>query len=179
MSPSRAPRTTTVTTDHTADTAVPVGSGNRVVFKHPAITLLGIALFAVCLIPVAGPWLIGQAITDGGGGTGVSWVGWLLLLIPLAMAAWILRVRTVVEPGSLKSVRLFGATTMKWEDVRGIRIARNGAVYAVRVEAPEVRLPAVTFGQLPRLSIASGGRVPDPTGTASSAEPADTQPGKN
>ncbi len=181
------PRTRTVTTDHTADTEVPLGGVDQVVFKHPAISLLGVALFTLCLATVAGPWLMGRAIVDHGSSTGPSsgeqWIGWLILILPLVAAAWLLRVRTVVGAGGIRIVRLTGSTSIDWLDLSGLRLAKSGAVYAVRTDRTEVRLPAVTFGQLSRMSVASGGRIPDlaadVAGTNSPApddQTADSQP---
>ncbi|MFC7756481.1 PH domain-containing protein [Tsukamurella soli] len=164
------PRTRTVTTDHTSDTSVALGGADRVVFKHPGIALLGIGLFAVCLATVAGPWMLGQEIVDhgsqAGGGTHLRWVGWVILILPLALTFWVLRVRTVVDGDGIRSVRILGATSIAWADIDGLRIAKNGAVYAVRTDRSEVRLPAVTVGQLSRLAFASGGRIPDPSADA-------------
>lgn len=160
---SERPATRTVTTDHTSDTAVPFNVGDRVVFKHPGIALLGVALFAVCLAPIVGPWTVGRAVDGGDAGIGLALLGWALLLIPLLAALWILRVRTVIGPDGVRSVRIVGATTIEWDDVAGIRIGDNGAVYAVRTDGSEVRLPAVTISQLPRAAVASGGRIPDVT----------------
>lgn len=166
-SPAKQPSTTgttrTVTTDHTSDTAVPIDAGDRVVFKHPRIALLGVALFAVCLAPIVGPWTVGRSIDGSGAGTGAAILGWLLLIVPILLALWILRVRTVIGPDGVRSVRVLSATTIGWDELAGIRIGRNGAVYAVRTDGSEVRLPAVTISQLPRVAVASGGRIPDVT----------------
>ncbi|WP_019203971.1 PH domain-containing protein [Tsukamurella sp. 1534] len=156
--------TRVVTTDHTSDTAVPFNAGDRVVFKHPGIALLGVALFAVCLAPIAGPWTVGRAVDGGTASMGLQVLGWAVLLVPLLVAVWILRVRTVIGPDGIRSVRIPGTTAIGWDEVSGIRIGRNGAVYAVRTDGSEVRLPAVTVSQLPRVSVASGGRIPDING---------------
>lgn len=161
--PSTTGTTRTVTTDHTPDTAVRIDAGDRVVFKHPRIALLGVALFAVCLAPIVGPWTVGRSIDGAHAGTGAAILGWALLIVPILLALWILRVRTVVDPSGVRSVRILSATTIGWDELAGIRIGRNGAVYAVRTDGSEVRLPAVTISQLPRVAAASGGRIPDVT----------------
>jgi hypothetical protein len=158
------PATRIVTTDHTPDTAVPIAAGDRVVFKHPGIALLGVALFAVCLAPIVGPWTVGRSVDGGTAGVALQILGWALLLLPLLAAVWLLRVRTVIGPDGIRSVRAAGADTIAWDDLSGIRLARNGAVHAVRTDDSEVRLPAVTLSQLPRVATASGGRIPDITG---------------
>lgn len=155
--------TRTVTTDHTADTAVPIDAGDRVVFKHPRIALLGVALFAVCLAPIVGPWTVGRSIDGTAAGAGAAVLGWILLIVPILLALWVLRVRTVVDSAGVRSVRVLSATTSSWDELAGIRIGRNGAVHAVRTDGSEVRLPAVTISQLPRVAAASGGRIPDVT----------------
>ncbi len=161
--PSPTGTTRTVTTDHTPDTAVRIDAGDRVVFTHPRIALLGVALFAVCLAPIIGPWTVGRSVDGGTAGAGAAVVGWILLFVPILLALWILRVRTVIGPDGVRSVRPAGTTTVTWKDLSGIRIGRGGAVYAVRADGPEVRLPAVTISQLPRVAVASGGRIPDVT----------------
>lgn len=161
--PTSTGATRTVTTDHTSDTAVPIDAGDRVVFKHPRIALLGVALFAVCLAPIVGPWTVGRSIDGSDAGTGAAILGWALLIVPILLALWILRVRTVVAPEGVRSVRVLSAATIGWDDLAGIRIGRNGAAYAVRTDGSEVRLPAVTISQLPRVAVASGGRIPDVT----------------
>lgn len=161
--PADAGATRTVTTDHTWDTAVPYRTGDRVVFKHPGIALLGVALFAVCLAPIVGPWTLGRSVDGGAANVALVVLGWLLLLFPVLAAVWILRVRTVISPDGVRSVRIAGTTTIGWDGLAGIRIGDNGAVYAVRTDGSEVRLPAVTISQLPRVAVASGGRIPDVT----------------
>ncbi|KXP06537.1 PH domain-containing protein [Tsukamurella pseudospumae] len=161
--PASPGATRTVTTDHTADTVVPIAAGDRVVFKHPAIALIGVALFAVCLAPIVGPWTVGRSVDGSTAGVGAAVLGWALLVIPVLLALWILRVRTVIGPDGVRSVRVLRATTIAWDEMSGIRIGNNGAVYAVRADGSEVRLPAVTISQLPRVAAASGGRIPDVT----------------
>ncbi|NKY20944.1 PH domain-containing protein [Tsukamurella spumae] len=161
--PGSTGATRTVTTDHTADTAVPIAAGDRVVFKHPSIALIGVALFAVCLAPIVGPWTVGRAVDGSTAGAGAAVLGWALLVIPVLLALWILRVRTVIGPDGVRSVGVLRATTITWDEMSGIRIGDNGAVYAVRADGSEVRLPAVTISQLPRVAAASGGRIPDVT----------------
>ncbi|GAB3128497.1 hypothetical protein GCM10027289_07860 [Tsukamurella serpentis] len=155
--------TRTVTTDHTSDTAVPYNAGDRVVFKHPGIALLGVGLFAICLAPIAGPWTMGRAVDGGTADIGLMILGWLVLIVPILGALWILRVRTVIGPEGIRSVRIARTTSLEWDETAGIRLGKNGAVYAVRTDGSEVRLPAVTVSQLPRVAVASGGRIPDIT----------------
>ncbi|CAM3815662.1 MULTISPECIES: PH domain-containing protein [Tsukamurella] len=163
-SPATKDSTRIVTTDHTSDTEVPINAGDRVVFKHPGIALLGVALFAVCLAPIVGPWTVGRAMDGGAASVGLQVLGWLLLLLPILAALWILRVRTVIGPSGIRSVRVTSSDSIDWDDLSGIRLGNNGAVYAVRTDGSEVRLPAVTLSQLPRVATASGGRIPDITG---------------
>lgn len=160
-SPAERNARVVVTTDHSPDVEVPIETGDRVVFRLPLLILFAIALFTVALFVVAGPWMLGEQITDGiDASDGWQWVGWVLFLIPLAAALWFLRVRTEVDGAGVVAVSYLSSQRVAWSDIAGIRIGRRGAVFADRLDGSEVRLPAIGFSQLPRLSAASGGRIP-------------------
>ncbi|MFN8226419.1 MAG: PH domain-containing protein [Mycobacterium sp.] len=89
----------------------------------------------------------------------------LLLLIPLAMSVFIFRSRTVADRDSVTARTLLGSTTMRWEDIEGLRFDKSSWARAhLKSGGGDVPLPAVTFSTLPLLTEASGGRVPNPYG---------------
>ncbi|HEX7307013.1 PH domain-containing protein [Lentzea sp.] len=119
----------------------------KLVFRIPATALLAAALIVICVTPVA--WVA----------PGLQ----VLYVLPLAYAYWVLRNRTTVTEEEIVARGVFGTTTLKWTDVKYIRLVEKGWLRAVRQDASEVTLPAVRFMHLPALSLVSGGRVPDPT----------------
>lgn len=100
-----------------------------------------------------------------------------LLVVPIFAAVWIIRVRTTVDANGLRVRGVATTREVTWEKVRGVRFPRRRAGrfgrfgVAVLTDDSEVRLPCVTFRDLPSLSVASAGRVPDPF--ASAADTAD------
>ena len=54
--------------------------------------------------------------------------------------------------------------------MKGFRFPKRGWARADLVDGTEVSLPTVTFGRLPQLASASGGRVTDPYAAARAAE---------
>ncbi|MEV6240913.1 PH domain-containing protein [Lentzea sp. NPDC051838] len=119
----------------------------KLVFRIPATALLAAGLIAICVTPVA--WAI----------PGLQ----ALYVIPAGYAWWVVRNRTTVTESELVARGVFGSTTVKWEDVKSIRLVQKGWLKAVKQDDTEVTLPAVRFMHLPALSVVSGGRVPDPT----------------
>lgn len=85
-----------------------------------------------------------------------------LLVVPFLVAAWVLRVRTTVSPAGIDVRTALGARHLGWEQVRGVRFSDRGWGRAVLTDDSEVALPSVRFPDLPALSTASGGRLPDP-----------------
>ena len=94
-------------------------------------------------------------------GASLVWLGWTLI-VPLILAWWIHRIRTEVTEDGLRAVRTFGTTDIEWAAVAGLRFPRWTGVRAVLTDNSTVPLPAITFRDLPRLSAASRGRIPDP-----------------
>ncbi|HEX8871071.1 MAG TPA: PH domain-containing protein [Lentzea sp.] len=119
----------------------------KLVFRIPATALLAAGLIAICVTPVA--WAI----------PGLQ----ALYVIPLGYAWWVVRNRTTVTEEELVARGVFGTTTVKWDEVKSIRLVQKGWLKAVKSDDSEVTLPAVRFMHLPALSVVSGGRVPDPT----------------
>jgi len=95
--------------------------------------------------------------------------GWTLV-IPFLVAAWVLRVRTTVSPDGLELRRAFSSQSISWDEIKGFRFPKRGWARADLVDGTEVSLPTVTFGRLPQLASASGGRVTDPYAAAREAE---------
>ncbi|MDX8145539.1 PH domain-containing protein [Lentzea sp. BCCO 10_0061] len=119
----------------------------KLVFRIPATALLAAGLIAICVTPVA--WLA----------PGLQ----ALYVLPLGYAYWVVRNRTTVTEDELVARGVFGTTTVKWAELKSIRLVQKGWLKAVKDDDSEVTLPAVRFMHLPALSLISGGRVPDPT----------------
>ncbi len=88
----------------------------------------------------------------------------VLLLIPLVLSLLIIRWRTVADTDTVTARTLRGSTTMRWEDIDGLRFEKSSWARAHLKAGDDVPLPAVTFSTLPLLAAASGGRVPNPYG---------------
>lgn len=97
------------------------------------------------------------------------WVS-VLWLVPVAVAYWMLRVRTVVDAEGLHVRRTFSSETIGWDRVTGFRFPKNGWAHAELTDGTERTLPVVTFGRLPQIAEASGGRITDPYAVADSVE---------
>jgi hypothetical protein len=111
-------------------------------------TLVPVALLFVCVVPaaVASPWTL------------------FLLLVPLAVAAWVLRVGVDVGDDGLTVRSVAAARVVPWEDLAGIRVGRRGDLWLVTRSGSEVAVPVLRARDLPRLAQLSGGRlaVPEP-----------------
>ncbi|MGC4932893.1 PH domain-containing protein [Gordonia sp. DT30] len=101
-------------------------------------------------------------------GANVAWFGWTFV-VPVLLAVWIWRIKTVVTQNGLRAVGTFGTREVVWPEIDGLQFSRWGPVRAVLADGGRVRLPAITFRDMPRLSAASGGRVPDPFAEAPAA----------
>lgn len=133
---------------HTSDPATQVIQISRLSF-------LGCALLFLALASPALAWPEAFAWT---------------LIIPFIVAAWVVRVRTVVGPEGIVARATFTTTTIGWDSLKGIRFPKRGWARADLTDGTEVALPVVTFGRLPQLAEASGGRIPDPYAAAREAE---------
>ena len=129
------------------DSAVSTSATPRAVFRVSPLVVLFALFLGVCAIPVAfgAPYL------------------WLIYLVPVGIVAWTLRTRTVVDADGLRVRRLVGGRRVPWDALGGLRVDRRNVVHAVLTDGGEVALPAVRTRDLHQLSVASGGRVPDPT----------------
>ncbi|MFP5020189.1 PH domain-containing protein [Pseudonocardia phyllosphaerae] len=129
--------------------------GRAIVFAHSRLTI------AVVLVVVVGalPLLFSVPFF------------WVALLLPVAVIAWVLWVRTTVTPQHVQVRSVRGTRSVSWDDVRGLELGRRSSVVAVLAEGTEpaakppatrLTLPAVKVRDLPMVSLASGGRIPDP-----------------
>ena len=110
--------------------------------------LLPVGLLALCVVPLAftAPWTP------------------VLLLIPLAVALWVLRVGVDIADDGLTLRSLVGERRVPWTELVGIRVAPRGDLWLVTTGGTEVRVPIMRARDLPRLAALSGGRidVPEP-----------------
>jgi hypothetical protein len=109
--------------------------------------LFPVGLLALCTIPLAfaAPWTP------------------VLLLIPLAVTVWVLRVGVDIADDGLTVRSLVGQRRVPWTEVAGIRVARRGELWLVTNHGTEVRLPVMRARDLPRLAAVTGGRIDVPS----------------
>src|SRR3954468_20633886 len=110
--------------------------------------LLPVAFLTLCMLPLA---------------TVAVWT-LLLLLIPAAVAAWLVRVGVDVGDDGITVRALLGQRQVPWKRLGGVRVAPRGELWVVPTEGPEAPLPVMRARDLPRLAALSGGRieVPEP-----------------
>ena len=87
-----------------------------------------------------------------------------LLVIPVALSALIVRLRTVADDQTVTARSLFGSRRVEWSEVDGLLFEKGSWARAQLTSGDRLRLPAVTFTSLPLLSEVSNGRVPNPYG---------------
>lgn len=85
-----------------------------------------------------------------------------LLAIPVALSALIVRLRTVADDRGVTVRTLVGSRTVGWEQIDGLRFHKGSWARAQLKNGADLRLPAVDFASLPKLTEASSGRVPNP-----------------
>jgi Bacterial PH domain len=117
--------------------------------------LLPVVLFALGLLPVAllGPWAP------------------VVLVLPLLVALWVLRVGVTVSDIGITVHALLGDRSLPWDDVAGIRVGARRGLFLVTRRGTELRLPVVRARDLPRLSSLSGGRLADPSAEGAPVPP--------
>jgi hypothetical protein len=108
--------------------------------------LLPVAFLALCVVPLA---------------TASTWT-LVLLLVPLAVALWVLRVGVDVRDDGLTVRSLAGQRSVAWSELAGIRVGQAGDLWLVTTGGTEVRLPVMRPRDLPRLAALSGGRIDVP-----------------
>jgi hypothetical protein len=121
----------------------------RAVFRPSPLVVLVAFAFAFCATPFA----FGAPLF------------WLIYLVPVAMIVWAVRTRTIVDPDGLTVRRVLGGRTVAWSEVGSLRLSSRTRVRAVLRGGAELTLPAVHVRNLPALSAASGGHLPDPSAT--------------
>jgi hypothetical protein len=117
----------------------------RTVLKHPASAYLIVAFTALCCTAVVHSALLA-----------------LVYLVPLAAALYVARTATVVDDQGLHARAVLGSRTVGWDELRGLRLDRSGAVYAVDSAGSQLKLPCVRSTRLDALIAAGDGRIPDP-----------------
>jgi membrane protease YdiL (CAAX protease family) len=132
-----------------------------VTFQLPLTALLGVFGLIVCMTPVAF------------GAPGLQ----VLYLLPLILAIWVVRTRTVVGPETLTAYRIWGTRRIAWSELVGLRVDDRSRIWAVLQGGDEVGLPALRARHLPLLAAISGGRLPAPLAQADE-EPAPEGGGK-
>jgi hypothetical protein len=90
----------------------------------------------------------------------------VLYLLPLILAFWVIRTRTVVGPETMTAYRIWGTRRIAWSDVAGLRVDDRSRIWAVLHGGDEVGLPALRARHLPVLAAISGGRLPAPLAEA-------------
>jgi Bacterial PH domain len=112
--------------------------------------LIPVGLLALCTVPLAfaAPWTP------------------VLLVVPLVVAVWVLRVGVDIADDGLTVRSLAGQRRVAWDELAGIRVARRGELWLVTTRGTEVHVPVMRARDLPRLAALSGGRidVPSPPG---------------
>jgi hypothetical protein len=116
----------------------------RTVLKHPASAYLIVAFVALCITAVVR-----------------SPVQALIYLVPLGGALYVARTATVVDEQGVHAQAIFGSQLVRWEQLRGLRLADSGAVYAVDTDGSQLKLPCVRSTKLEPLIAASAGRIPE------------------
>jgi hypothetical protein len=85
-----------------------------------------------------------------------------LLIIPVVLSALIIRLRTQADRDGVTVRTLLGSRSVRWQDIDGLRFNKGSWARAQLKNGGTLRLPAVTFATLPKLTEASNGRVPNP-----------------
>jgi len=108
--------------------------------------LIPVGLLALCVVPLAfaAPWTP------------------VLLVVPLVVAVWVLRVGVDIADDGLTVRSLVGERRVPWSELAGIRVARRGELWLVTTHGTEVRVPVMRARDLPRLAALSGGRIDVP-----------------
>jgi Bacterial PH domain len=106
--------------------------------------LLPVVLLLVCVIPfaAASPWAL------------------VVLVLPVAAAAYVLRVGVDVDDDGITVRKVLGSRTVPWSELAGIRVGRRRGLWLVTTAGTEIALPVLRVGDLPRLAELSGGRIP-------------------
>ncbi len=121
-------------------------------FRLPRSAYLIVLFLAIGVLPLA------FARDGGSAASPVPVLRAALVLIPVAVAVFIARTATVVEPAGIRVRALLGSRLLRWEELRGLSVTER-SVYAVCADG-SVRLPCVGTRNLAAVAQASGGRLP-------------------
>ena len=133
--------------------SAPDPSPARQVFRLSWLAYGAVGFVAVCTLPIA---LIDDQTKNNA--PGLSW-RILLLAVPLALAFFIARTRTVVDASGIEVRAMLGRRHFGWDAIRGLAVDRS--VYAVLFDGRSIRLPCVRTPELHLVAEASGGRLPE------------------
>jgi len=120
-------------------------SAPQAVFRTSPLAVLGAVAIAFCATPVAFAVPFGE----------------LVYLVPIAMAVWVLRVRTTVDEEALTVRKVVGQRRVPWSEISSLRLDQR-RIRAMLSDGAELPLPAVGVRDLPQLAAVSGGRLTDP-----------------
>ena len=112
-------------------------------FRMSRTALVPVFFLLLCSLPITSalPW------------------GLLVLLLPVVVAAWVVRRGVDVTDDGIVARSLAGEHRLAWSEVAGIRVAERGELYVVTTRHTEMRLPVLRARDLPALAAASGGRI--------------------
>ncbi|MDQ4039224.1 MAG: PH domain-containing protein [Actinomycetota bacterium] len=107
------------------------------------IGLVPAGIAVVCALPLAtaSPWLL------------------FVLLLPAGWISYVLRSGVDVDDHGLVVRAMFGSLALPWARITGVLIGKGQSVSVVTIEGSTVRLPSLRAGDLPRLYVATGGRL--------------------
>jgi len=131
-------------------TAVPrsgkIGSVAVARLRMSRTAVLPVVILAFCVLPLgaATPWLL------------------LLMVVPLAVGAWVVRAGVDVDERGITVRSLAGERLVPWAELAGIRVGGRSELWLVTTTGREVRLPVLRARDLPQLAELSGGRIPAP-----------------
>lgn len=108
---------------------------------------------------IASAFLVIALITIG---PAFGTAGFGLLVVPVLLSFAIERLRTVADGETVTARGLLKSRTVRWPRVEGLEFTKSRWARARLTDGSAMVLPAVTFTALPRLTAASGGRVPNP-----------------
>ncbi|MCK0519437.1 PH domain-containing protein [Williamsia sp. DF01-3] len=95
-------------------------------------------------------------------GASLRYLGWTLV-VPILLALWIHRLRTIVTEDGVTAVSLRGRRSATWDQIAGLQFPKWGAVRAVRTDKSKLVLPAITFRDLPACRRPAADAYPTPT----------------
>ncbi len=99
-------------------------------------------------------------------------LGWLVLL-PIAFGWWVSRTNTRLDHEGVHLSSWRSRRSVPWGEVSGVLFPKSGFARLVTTAEQSLPMGGVSFHDLPRLSVASDGRIRDPY----SAPRADSAPG--